>query len=569
MNKIEQILADAEKNGIAEEVREEIEKLNNENYKLKEKNRILQIEKSSSKAEQFKQSNKNLKETNKKLNKKIEQMLKKRQSNLAHLSREELGVYNRMLIDFESMQSTQRIVFPGANHPIFNRFFELANKYPNRAFIISSLKKNVEQKIELVKFEIKTQEKNIEIIKNCEDFIEQYPDTWEEEVDEKMAYLYRVTSVEEIEEKIEQLEADKLEINKWFTELKDGIIEKPTRTTAKVKNNLYHEIFNEFNRIYDFCAYIGDISQYKANIFVNGFTKDELYSNLTRELEKQVGLCEEPYTHNFYYSNGEGRLIPYELNRQFLQYVNENTTFIKTTKKDTQYKSGNIINSKVLFDEVPLYCNKVQYKNPNLIGFNNCFYDIEANEIVKLNPQVPILPLKNTKVELYLKDENEIEFNPLQDIFERCFSEVDKRTILAYIGCALFDKGYTQRQEFLFIMGRGGTGKSTFTKAICSIFYNVGHQLVSKFKDSNEFGLSVFADSDVVIVDEIQTAPREFASKLKEISSTDDLPVEKKHFDTISVPAENVPRVFLIGNNFSKKLYEESDGQGIKRRMLI
>ena len=569
MNKIDKILKDAEENGVAEEVRDEIQKLNNENNELRRKNQILQIEKSSSKAEQFRQSNKNLKEKNKKLNEKLNKLVQKRKMSLGHLSREELGVYNRMLTDFEAMQLTQRVIFPGANHPIFNRFFELANKYPNRDFIVTSLRKKVDEKINLINFEIKTQKHNIELINKCEEMIDKYPDTWEEEVDKKMAYLYRVTTIDDIEQKIEQLSKDIDEVNKWFVCLKKKIADKPSRTTAKVKNNLYYEIFNEFDRIYDFCINVGGVAQYKANIMVDSFNKDDLYSSLTRELEKQVGLCEEPYTHNFYYSNGEGRLIPYELNRQFLQYINENTTFIKYDGKKNQYKSGNIINSKVLFNEIPLYCNKIQYRNPNLVGFNNCFYDIENNEVVKLNPQVPIMPLKNTKVELYLKDENEIERNPMQHIFEDCFTKEDARTILAYLGCALFDKGYTQRQESLFIMGKGGTGKTTFTKAICSIFYNVGHQLVGKFKDSNEFGLSVFADSDVVIVDEIQSAPKEFANKLKNISSSDALPVEKKHFDTISIPAENVPRMFLIGNNFSKRLYEESDSEGVRRRILI
>lgn len=569
MSRIDDILKDAEENGIAEEVRDEIKKLNNENNELRRKNQILQIEKSESKAEQFRKSNKNLKERNKKLTHEIDKLLEKRRTNLSHLSREELGVYNRMLTDFESMQSNQKIVFPGANHPIFNRFFELANKYPNRDFIVTSLRQKVDEKIDLIKFEIKTQRHNIDLIHKCEEMIDKYPDTWEEEVDKKMAYLYRVTTVDDIEKKIEQLTKDIDEVDKWFTCLKKKISDKPSRTTAKVKNNLYYEIFNEFDRVYDFCIHVGGVAQYKANIVVDSFDKPELYSSLTRELEKQVGLCEEPYTHNFYYSNGEGRLIPYELNRQFLQYINENTTFIKYDGKKTKYKSGNIINSKVLFTEVPLYCNKIQYKNQNLVGFNNCFYDIENNEVIKLNPQVPIMPLKNTKVELYLKEDNKIESNPMEEIFRKCFTPEDAKIILAYLGCALFDKGYTQRQESLFIMGRGGTGKSTFTKAICSIFYNVGHQLVSKFKDSNEFGLSVFADSDVVIIDEIQFAPKNFTQRIKEISSTDDLPVEKKHFDTISIPAANVPRMFLIGNNFSKKLYEESDNEGINRRFLI
>ena len=900
MSRIDDILKDAEENGIAEEVRDEIKKLNNENNELRRKNQILQIEKSESKAEQFRKSNKNLKERNKKLTHKIDKLLEKRRTNLSHLSREELGVYNRMLTDFESMQSNQKVIFPGANHPIFNRFFELANKYPNRDFIVTSLRKKVDEKINLIKFEIKTQRHNIDLIHKCEEMIDKYPDTWEEEVDKKMADLYRVTTVDDIEEKIEQLTEDIDEVDKWFICLIKKITDKPSRTTAKVKNNLYYEIFNEFDRVYDFCIHVGGVAQYKANIMVDSFNKDDLYSSLTRELEKQVGLCEEPYTHNFYYSNGEGRLIPYELNRQFLQYINENTTFIKYDGKKTQYKSGNIINSKVLFTEVPLYCNKIQYKNQNLVGFNNCFYDIENNEVIKLNPQVPIMPLKNTKVELYLKEDNKIESNPMEEIFRKCFTPEDARIILAYLGCALFDKGYTQRQESLFIMGRGGTGKglninewlptpngwtqmkdikigdklfdekgnictvvnkspihnidcykitfengfnlivdkehrwlsktegeknhkvrsteemyqhmqtinrkrnsfyyaietnkplqlnnkdllippytlgvwlgdgnandgritnkkddnqiiqeikndgfktkthtyndddtrvqiyglksklqeinvlnnkhipiqylrgsyeqrlsllqgimdtdgsidkrgsceiiwaskqmikelrellfslgiksninekqvqlegwdepriyyrlyfktrlpvfrlkrkkdripdyplrktqytryikkiepvdsiptqciqvdspnhlflatkefipthnSTITRAISSIFYSVGHQLVTKLTDNNEFGFSMFADSDVVVIDEIQAAKKEFADKMKNISGGQALPVEKKHFDTISVPAENVPRVFLIGNNFSKKFYEQSDGAGVKRRILI
>ena len=113
------------------------------------------------------------------------------------------------------------------------------------------------------------------------------------------------------------------------------------------------------------------------------------------------------------------------------------------------------------------------------------------------------------------------------------------------------------------------THNTTLTKAICSIFYKVGHQLVTKLTDKNQFGFSMFTDSDVVVIDEIQSAPREFADKIKNISSSDALPVEKKHYDTITVPAESVPRVFFIGNNFSKKLFEASDNAGVNRRILI
>lgn len=569
MSKIDDILKKAEEQGVDEEITNQMLRMEHENIKLKEKNQLLQIQKSNSTAEKFKKSNENYRKENKKLTDKVNKLINKKNNITSHLSREQLGVYDRMLTDFESMQTNFKISFPGETHPIFSRFTELVNQYPNRDFIVSTIKNKVDEKVSLIDFEINTQKQNIEILNKCEEIIAEFPDTWEEEVNDKMKWLHTVTNIEEIEQKIEQLRRDKVEVKKWVS-LKKVIKPKPTTTKSKVKNNLYYDIINEFDRIYDFCCNVGSINQYKANIRVDGFNKDDLHSGLTRELEKQVGLCEEPYSHNFYYSNGEGRLVPYELNRQFLQYVNENTTFIKyNANGKPQYKSGNIINSDVLFNKVPLYCNKVQFRNQSLVGFNNCFYNIEENEVVELNPQAPIMPLKNTKTELYLKKDFEIEDNPMKQILNECFSEADRRTLLAYIGCALFDKGYTQRQESLYIMGKGGTGKSTLTKAICSIFYNVGHQLVSKFKDSNEFGLSVFADSDVVIIDEIQSAPKNFTQRIKEISSTDDLPVEKKHFDTISIPAVNVPRTFFIGNNFAKSMYEESDSEGVRRRILI
>lgn len=572
MNEIDKILQKAEQDGLDEDIVEYIENLKIDNQELKHKNNSLEMENerikngtSPSILEKYRTANSNLKSKNKELNAEIKKLQRKKSGNLSHLDAEQLGVQQRMLNDFNGMERYVDKTFPGESHPIFTRFNELANKFPSRRMIVNGVTAELKHQKELIDFEIQTQEKNIKIWNECDKLVKSDPNGWEDQVSNQEAYLYKVTTPEAIEKKIQQLKQDKKKINEW-SRIKNNIKEKQESNVEYHENNAYHEIMNEFKRIYFFCTNVGGVTQYKANVKVDGFNQADMYSSLTRELEKQIGLCEEPYTHNFFYSNGEGRLIPYELNRDLLRYINENTTFIKYGKKN-QYKSGNIINSKVLFEDIPLYCNKIQYRNPNLVGFNNCFYDVVEGEIVKLNTQAPILPLKNTKTELYL--DSEIEDNPMKRIFYECFTEKDRKTLLAYIGCALYDKGYTQRQESLFIMGKGGTGKTTITKAICSIFYSVGHQLVTKLTDSNQFGFSMFADSDVVIIDEIQSAPKEFAEKMKNISSSDALPVEKKHHDTISVPAENVPRVFFIGNNFSKKLYEASDSAGVNRRILI
>lgn len=779
----------------------------------------------------------------------------------ADLSVQDLGVLNRLIKDYECSVDLYSIAFAGEDHPIFNRLIELANKYPNRRFIANAIRDKIDEKKEEIQMSIDTQKGNLALIQECEVIQNDYPYQWEEKIiedlGERALNLFKGATAEKVQKNIDKLENNKKEVEKW-KRLASRIKEKNTKSNVELKNNLYYEILNELERVYELSQNVGHVVDYKAEIDTGGFSKNDIYSSLARELERQVGLCEDADTHNFYYSNNEGRLVPYQLNRQFLKYINENTTFYKYDKNgNRQFKKGDIINAKALFNEVPDYCNEVQYRNQSLIGFNNCFYNIDTNNTVALNPKVPILPLRNCKTELYLDEE--IEDNPMKEIFQKCFTEEDRKTLLAYIGCCLYDHGYTQRQESLFIMGKGGTGKglsieeylptptgwvqmkdlkvgdklfdeegnvcnvtykspvhnidcykvtfengyemivdkdhrwftkepsqkrmtvqntehmynrmlkshrktnsfrfiinmnkplqldekdftippytlgtwlghmnkdsgvainndnqiiedipqeylrgsyrqrlsllqgimdtdgsidytnhceitfaskqlinqlrellfslaiksnikevqyqkegcdepqtyyklrfktrlpvfresrkkdqikahdyrkilhrryikkiepiesvptqciqvdspnhlflagkefipthnTTLTKAICSIFYDVGNQLVSKLKSSNEFGLSVFADNDIIIIDEVQSAHRDFANYLKNISGGGNLPVEKKHHDTIVIPATNVPRMILIGNNFSKPLYQESGNAGIKRRILI
>ena len=598
MNSIDKILKNAEKNGLTQEVLEDIqrmekryEELNEENKKLqdkldeqKHKNNVLQISQSNSRAEQYRQSNKNLKEKNKKLSKSLD-IIKRSKTQLAHLNDEQLGVCKRMLDDYESSDIKSIGKFPGEDHPIFSHFYELANQYPNRSFLITTLNEKVNEKKDLINFQINLQKKNIDILHHCAELEKEFPDTWEEEVDEKEANLFKVTTVDVIKEKINQLEKDKDEVNKWML-LKNNINYSPYKTKKKIKNNLYYEIFNEFDKIFDFCTNVGGVYNYKGNIRVSNLSDKHMHSALAIELQRQLGLCSEKYSRNFYYSDGQGRLVPFKEDRDLLYYIQNNTTFIKTGKNNN-YLSGNIIDSEDLFKKVPKFVSKVQYRNDNLVGFNNTFYNVDTGKLEKLNPQAPILPLKNTKTELYLnKDENlpisiekddsieiiednviEIEGNAMKTIFNHCFTEQDKRALLAYIGCCLYDKGYTQRQESLFLLSKGNTGKTTFVRAICEIFYNWESQLVTKLSDER-FGFSMFADNDIVIVDEIQSAKKDFAEVLKNLSTGSNMAIEKKGVDTINLPAKNVPRIIFIGNEFPKTLYYASAGEGVFRRML-
>lgn len=575
MNSIDKILQDADEKGVTKEVIEEYLEMEKKNKQLEEeleeekkKNNSLKVAQSNSRAEQYRKSNKNLKERNKKLSKSYE-IVKRSKTQLAHLSEEQLGVYERLLDDYNSSEIKGIGKFPGNDHPIFNHFYELANQYPNRSFLIITLQDIIEEKKKLIDFEINVQRKNIEILEHCAKLQEEYPDTWEDEVDSKEANLFKITTVDVLEQKIEQLKKDKEEVNEWIN-IKEKIEYPPFKTKKKIKNNLFNEIIHEFDRLFDFCTHVGGVATYKANIKVPGLTDKHLHSNLALELQKQLGLCSEKYSRNFFYSNGEGRLVPFKEDRDVLNYIQNNTTFIKLGKKNN-FLHGNIIDADDLFKKVPKYVSKTQYRNDELVGFNNTFYNINTGEVEKLNPQAPILPLKNTKTELYLQnDKGEdiiIEDNAMKTIFNNCFTEQDKKALLAYIGCCLYDKGYTQRQESLFLLSRGNTGKTTFVRAICEIFYNWESQLVTKLSDER-FGFSMFADNDIVIVDEIQSAKKDFAEVLKNISTGSNMAIEKKGVDTINLPAKNVPRIIFIGNEFPKNLYYASAGEGVFRRML-
>lgn len=495
------------------------------------------------------------------------------------------GVRNRAITDFNEKDIKSHNKFPGEDHPIFEHFFQLANKYPNRDFLISSIMNKIKEKQNKIDIKIKYSLEDIETLKDIELYKITNPKHWQDDLSDEVINLYNHTNIDTINLQIQQLNEKKENIDDW-KRIKNGIRISDISTTKKIKDNLYYNIMGEFDKLFEFCTNVGGIMEYRAKIPVKTFTPIDVHSALASELEKQIGLCEEPCTHNFFYSDGEGRLIPFEINRDILYYIHENTTFIKFNKKNPEYRDGRIINSDALFKNVPKFVNKVQYKNLNLVGFNNKFYNVKSGKLQPLNAYAPILPLKNCNTELYLhrnidddiitQNDNEriinvdniipIEYNPMEHIFNECFSEIDRNALLAYIGCCLYDKGYTSRQESIFLMSKGGTGKSTLVKAICQIFYKSDSQLVNQLGE--RFGFSIFADNDCVIIDEIQQAKKEFANILKDISTGSNMPIEKKYVDGFSLPAENIPRVWFIGNQFPTVLYYLSNSPGVSRRIL-
>lgn len=588
----------------------EIENLKKENEKLKQKNEQLERGTTPSRLKVYQDNNKNLRNTNKNLRqelKEIEKQHKKEKKtlankfkkelaekgelekqvnelkkksrdkyiNLENLQPEQLEVYERTLRDFNNHGGHKINNFPddGTDNLIFDHYKELCNKYPNKDFIRKGLNSRINHYINLKKAEINVLNEKREILEKV--YEEQTKnDNWEEEFDDKIVSLAETITIDDIEKKIVSLNEDITNIDLWRKLINNDILPKNNTEMQDIKTNLYYEIINEFDRLYSLMSNLRNIYTYKANIYVVSDKDVDILSSLAAELEKQLGLCQEPNTLQYFYNNGEGRFVRWQHNNKILQAIQNNTKFIKTLQNGEFIRSGRIISSPHLFQKVPQWVQQTNIRNDNIIGYNNCFVtlnpqndDITQKNLTKdLKFDVPLLPLRNTKTELYIDDN--ISGGAMEDIFNKCFHEEDAKSLLAYLGCCLYDKGYTQRQESVFLMSKGETGKTTLIKAFCEIFDKWEAQVVEKLSD-DRFGLSMFGKNDCIIIDEVQGAKSDFAQKLKIISTGSNLVVEQKNKDTINVPAIHVPHVWFIGNQFPESLYNDLAGEGVFRRVLL
>lgn len=469
--------------------------------------------------------------------------------------------------EFNELNQTRTLTCPPKNHIIFNHFHELAEKYMNTAFIKAKILGDFNN-------QIKTLSKTIEELENDIDFYHKI-EYKQKECDKDPNLNYTPTKADQ--KRFDKIDVDKCteEINKLSKKIKiikkwkglllgkDKLL-KSVPKYEKMEDNLLQQTIDEYMSIYNMVTNIRPANKFKADMYVSTFKINDMLPPLTQELEKQIGLCIEENTKEYYYSDGNGRFVPFENNTHIYRWITNGATFIKA--KDDTRRSGMYITSSDLFEKVPKLVRTTRTKDPNLIGFNNCFYNIRDNKIEKLQANIPLLPLRNTKTELYL-DEN-IDGGAMEDIFDQCFSDQDRKALLAYLGCCLYDKGYTQRQESAFLLSVGGIGKTTFIKAICEIFYSYATQIVKKLSDE-KFGLSMFGDNDCIVIDEIQGANKDFVEILKIISTGANLAVEKKNKDTINIPAEKVPRCWFVGNQFPKEIYDECVGEGVARRILV
>ena len=211
------------------ELQEEYDKANYEALKKQNAKLLQQIRGGSpSILEQYRKNNKSITARNKKLreenealkkeNKKYEKMQLRdmQHTKIPKISDDKKALWQRMAKDFNEQYSIQSINgCPNVDNIVFDHFYELVQKYPNRTFIKSTITNMLNEQIKLKQNEIDNERANIDLLLSVEDKKEEYGDDWEKYVDNKVIDLYNITTVSTLEKNIAKLEDDIANIKEW------------------------------------------------------------------------------------------------------------------------------------------------------------------------------------------------------------------------------------------------------------------------------------------------------------------------------------------------------------------
>lgn len=317
-----------------------------------------------------------------------------------------------------------------------------------------------------------------------------------------------------------------------------------------------------------------DEQDFKISISNAYNPKNAIKEHITRELEKFYGLRFNKKNGLFYISDGEGMYIQFNDDNLGKTFKKFHDKFFIKTKKDKNSKE--IVDKRYywtkaeFFNLASEYCIIETESEANIIAFPNCAYDIKTKKIYDLDYRLPRLPMKQCEINfVFHKDLN--TGGALQQVFEYCFDEETRQKIFQHYGKALFERGYTESQSSLFLMGKGNVGKTTFIESLNMIFQNRRTVDSGQFKSDNDFKFGVLAETDIVLLDEISNAKKaEFLEILKLwTGGAESIMCNPKYGRQIQLDAEYIPRLVATGNNLPDKLYEGAQGVGVLRRFDI
>lgn len=237
---------------------------------------------------------------------------------------------------------------------------------------------------------------------------------------------------------------------------------------------------------------------------------------------------------------------------------------------------GKVVKENLIFSKSSFYSIADEYcvveseSEQNIISFPNCCYDSKAKVIHQFDYRLPRLPMKSCNVNFVFDRDLTGQGGAIEEILNYCFDEDSRDKIFQYYGRALFEKGYTETQEVLLVMGKGNVGKTTFFNTISKIFNKVPTLSASTFHPNNEFAFGELPGCDFFVMDEITSSKKGFVDKVKELTGgTDSILCNKKYKTPIHLDSEYIPRCIMTGNALPKHVYTESAGAGVLRRFPI
>ena len=293
--------------------------------------------------------------------------------------------------------------------------------------------------------------------------------------------------------------------------------------------------------------------------------------NICKLLEKHYGLRYNPKNGIYYISNGEGMYVPFDETNLDITYAALRDKFEKVKKNGKEEKREKIIwNKKAFYNIAPAYSIVQSESEQDIISFPNCCYDSKLKIIHEFDYRLPRLPMKSCNINFIFDRDLTGQGGALEEILNYCFDEDSREIIFQYYGRALFEKGFTESQEALLVLGKGDVGKTTFFKTLSRIFNKVPTLSASTFHPSNEFAFGELPGCDFFIMDEITTSKEGFVDTVKEYASgADSLYCNKKYKNPVNLDAEYIPRCIMIGNALPEHVYNASAGLGVLRRFPI
>lgn len=292
---------------------------------------------------------------------------------------------------------------------------------------------------------------------------------------------------------------------------------------------------------------------------------------ITKLLEKYFNLLYNPKNQAYYISNGQGMMIDFDPKNDKYIFNPLHDKFQEVvSKKDGEHIYDIIFSRPDFYKLAHQYCISIQEPERFLVGFNNCCYNAEEQKIYELDYRFPRLPMKRSGKNFVFDRDLTGQGGALEKVFNYCLEPEDQDRILTYLGRALFEEGYTEHQEILMFLGKGGTGKTSFATALAQIFNTVSSISSDKMSNDNKFAFSQLPTADFLIMDEITNAKPTFIEMMKYMSNgSDSLPIELKNQNVFDLPAEYVPMMFCIGNRLNTGLFKKFSESGVARRFCI